>query len=94
MDAAKFCRVEASYPATDGSCPESITVEIPADLIGPELLTDVTSALARVPHQRDVVAASIRAVDRQATRRVVAADEVFELASREAGDNQAGEGRG
>lgn len=45
-------RIAATYPATDGSMPESIEVEINTPDAGPELLHAAVSALAAVPSGR------------------------------------------
>lgn len=46
-------RITANYPATDGSCPEHIEVELndPTSLSS-ALITDVIDALASVPRAR------------------------------------------
>jgi len=45
-------RITATYPATDGTCPESIEVQIRDENPGggqPELVVEIIEALARVP---------------------------------------------
>lgn len=50
-------RIAATYPASDGRAPESIDVEIGADVNAEQLaplVEVVVAALARVAHQRDL----------------------------------------
>lgn len=46
-------RISATFPATDGACPEQVEVEFSdtANVTGP-LITEVIGALAQVPHVR------------------------------------------
>lgn len=46
-------RISASYPATDGSCPESIEIEYDAEAFPPaEDVARLIEALAKVPGSR------------------------------------------
>lgn len=46
-------RIAATYPATDGSCPEQVEVEFGPDTpVSPELVERLIGALAQVPTAR------------------------------------------